>query len=64
MKPEMKLIEGGRAKLEMEILFKIAEPRNIPEQELQELLAPLKKRSNLSIVSNSYDPSPPSAKSG
>ncbi len=64
MKPDLKLTEGGRAQLEMEIVLKIAEPRNIPEQEFQELIAPLKKRSSLSIAGHSCEPPPPSAKSG
>jgi hypothetical protein len=60
---KLKLLKGGRAQLEMELLLKIAE-RNVSEQELQVLFAPLKRRAQLSIVrdSTSTTPLPVSAK--
>jgi hypothetical protein len=54
---KLKLLKGNRAQLEMELLLKIAE-RNIPEQELQVLFAPLKRRAQLSIVRDSSRSTP------
>lgn len=57
---KLKLLKGNRAQLEMELLLKIAE-RNISEQELQALFAPLKRRARLSVVRNARDAVTPSA---
>jgi hypothetical protein len=62
---KLKLLKGNRSQLEMELLLKIAE-RNVSEQELQALFAPLQRRAHLSIVrdSTSTTPLPVSAKLG
>ena len=54
---KLKLLQGNRAQLEMELLLKIAE-RNVSEQELQVLFAPLKRRARLSIVRDSTSTTP------
>jgi hypothetical protein len=44
------LIQGNRAKLEMDIVLRIAEPRSMTAQEYQALLEPLKPRAKLAVV--------------
>ena len=43
---KFQLLEGGRAQLELEILLRIAEPRDVSWPEFQELMAPLRQPSN------------------
>jgi hypothetical protein len=50
---ELKLMNGCRAQLEMEILLKIAEPKTISDLELKNLFAPLERRSSLLAVDGS-----------
>ena len=47
---KLKLIQGDRARLEMDIVLKLAEPRAMTEQEYQALLEPLKPRAQLTVV--------------
>jgi hypothetical protein len=47
---KLTLIKGDRARLEMDIMLKLAEPRVLSEQEYQALLEPLKPRAQLSVV--------------
>lgn len=46
---KLELIKGNRARLERELLLKIA-AHNLPESELRVLLAPLQRRAHLSFV--------------
>lgn len=57
---KLELIQGNRARLERELLLKIA-ARNIPESELRVLFAPLQRRAHLSIVPDAGDTTNPSA---
>ncbi|MGA8148024.1 MAG: hypothetical protein WB870_10675 [Gallionellaceae bacterium] len=55
---KLELLEGGRAQLELEILLRIAEPREVSWTEFQELTAPLRQPSNheLSVVQSESTP--------